>query len=201
MGTRIIGGGFKGQRLKSLPKGAFTRPILARIKKSLFDILKTRVSDSRFLDLFSGSGSVGIEAISRGAKQVTFIDSSPQCRRWIEDALKELSQKHELFIRHAEWEVYRADVMAGLAWLDEEYDLIFCGVPYKDEHKRPLFLVQEVLDVIERDRVLAEGGWVIAQHHAKEKVQGSASWDFFRQESYGDTCLSFFKAIEYVKKT
>ena len=200
MGTRIIGGGFKGQRLKSLPKGAFTRPILARIKKSLFDILKARVSDSRFLDLFSGSGSVGIEAISRGARRVVFADSSAQCQRWIEDALRELKQKHELFVRQAEWKVYRADVLAGLDFLDEQFDLIFCGVPYKDEKKRPLFLAQEALDVIERDKVLAEDGWVIIQHHVKEKVQASASWDFFRQEQYGDSCLSFFRAIKYVQK-
>jgi 16S rRNA (guanine(966)-N(2))-methyltransferase RsmD len=201
MGTRIIGGGFKGQRLKSLPKGAFTRPILARIKKSLFDILKTRVSDASFLDLFSGSGSVGIEAISRGARRVVFVDSSAQCRRWIEDALKEITQKHELFIRQAEWEVYRADVLAGLDFLGEQFNVIFCGVPYKDEKKQALFLVKDVLDVIERDKILAEGGWVVVQHHVKEKVQGSSSWDFFRQEQYGDTYLSFFKAIRYVQKT
>ena len=200
MASKIIGGSLRGQRVAALPRGIFARPILARIKKSLFDILKTRITESNFLDLFSGSGSVGLEAASRGAKKVVFIDANPQCQKWIENTLKRLSEKNELFLRQARCEVYRADVLSGLAWLSEEFNIIFSGAPYKDEKKRPLFFVGDVLDIIERDRVLAEGGLFIAQHHNKETIRVPSGWDFYRQEQYGDSVLSFFRQLKYVRK-
>ena len=199
-GQRIIGGGLKGRKINALPEGAFTRPILARIKKSLFDILKTRIAGSSFLDLFAGTGSVGIEAASRGAGKVVFIDKSPRCQRWIEDTVRKLAGKDELFFRGTACEVYRADVLSGLAWLNEQFDIIFSGAPYVDEKKNPLYLVRDVLYIVERDKTLAEGGLLIAQHHAKETFSVPASWDFFRQEQYGDTFLSFFRQLSYVRK-
>ena len=201
MGSRIIGGSLRGRKLGSLPKGAFTRPILARIKKSLFDILKSRISGASFLDLFAGTGAVGLEALSRGARRVVFIDSSPQCRRWIEDTIKQLSgSSNELFMNPRQCEVYKADVLSGLAWLNEKFDIVFSGTPYKDERKAPLQDGREVLFVVARDQILSENGWLIIQHHAKERLPASAHWDFFRQEQYGDTFLSFFKPLKYVRK-
>src|SRR5450755_1049300 len=76
---RIIGGSSKRQALKSPPLSLGVRPILARIKKSLFDILRPWMEGADFLDLYAGSGSVGIEALSRGARFATFVDRNPNC--------------------------------------------------------------------------------------------------------------------------
>lgn len=190
-GMTIIGGNFKRLKVGAVPKGLFVRPMLARMKKSLFDILKTRIAGSAFLDLFAGSGSVGLEALSRGARKVVFIEANPQCQKWIEANLREIAEKG--ILPQPEAKVHRADVLSGLAWLGDKFDIVFSGAPYKDRNKRPLFFVQSLLRAIEKDGLLKEDGWFIAQHHNKEKFETPPSWDFFRQEHYGDNVFSFFK--------
>ena len=83
---RIIAGEKKGAKLKA-PRGLATRPLLARIKKSLFSILEPGLKGARFLDLFAGSGSVGLEALSRGAEGCVFVDNKPVCIRIIKTNL------------------------------------------------------------------------------------------------------------------
>lgn len=186
----IIAGQFRGRRVLSLPKTSGVRPISGRIKQSLFDILRPRIRGSNFLDLFAGTGSVGLEACSRGAQHVVFVDSSPASVKVIERNLEHLGLSCP---------VIRCDVLSGLSFVRrqtpnaEGFDLIFLGPPYKDELKRPLRLVKPALENIQQASLLAPGGWVIAQHHLKEPVSGAAGLQMFRQEKYGDSYLSFFK--------
>ncbi len=84
---RVVTGEAKGRRLKA-PKTAGTRPIIDRVKTALFDILSTRVEEARFLDLFAGTGSVGIEALSRGAAHATFIEMSYTVLKLVRENLK-----------------------------------------------------------------------------------------------------------------
>src|SRR3989344_942211 len=123
-GSSIIGGELRRQRMGTVPKGLNTRPILARIKKSLFDILKARIEGSRFLDLFAGSGSVGLEALSRGSAKVVFVDSNSYCARWIETSLSKIAQHNSAVFKLGETKVMRHDIRGGLGWLHEEFDLI-----------------------------------------------------------------------------
>src|SRR5690242_10904531 len=90
---RIIGGQAKRRALKSPSAAQGVRPILARIKKSLFDILRLRVPNSRFLDLYAGSGAVGIEALSRGATHATFVEQNPHCMAVIRQNIHALDFK------------------------------------------------------------------------------------------------------------
>src|SRR5882672_7861265 len=108
--VRIIGGTAKRRALKSPSHSLGVRPILARIKKSLFDILRPRLEGAEFLDLYAGSGSVGIEALSRGATYVTFVDANPNCLSVIRQNLSKL----QLF-DHAK--LVRADATKGLAYV------------------------------------------------------------------------------------
>jgi len=188
-----MAGELKGQKIGPLPKTIFARPILARIKKSLFDILQNQLPNSRFLDLFSGSGTVGLEAISRGAGQVVFIDANPQCKKWIDSALHKMSGKNPRVFQNSRQQVYCANAMHGFAWLNQEFDIIFSGAPYVDQNKKALYFIQNLLHLIERDRILSARGWFIAQHQVKEPFQVPESWDFFRQNHYGDSTLSFFR--------
>ena len=192
-GSSIIGGELKRHKMGSVPKGLNTRPILARIKKSLFDILKTRIEGSRFLDLFAGSGSVGLEALSRGSKRVVFVDSNGYCARWIEDTVAGIGRANSALLHLGEAKVFRRDVTQGLAWLEGPYDLIFSGAPYKDDKGQPLAFVQFLLEQIAKADLLAPDGWFIAQHSMRETFQAPPGWDFFRKEKYGDTALSFFR--------
>lgn len=192
IGTKIMAGELRGIQIGPLPKHIFARPILARIKKSLFDILKTRLEDSKFLDLFSGSGTVGFEAVSRGAGKVTMIDANPKSVRWLQQTLFDLQRKNR-WVAERNVEIHCANVMNGLSWLNDQYDLIFSGAPYVDENKKALYFIDNLLVNIEREKLLAPGGLFIAQHHEKEPFTPPASWNFFRQEEYGDSRLSFFK--------
>src|SRR5688572_17844349 len=90
---RIIGGQAKRRVIKSPSAAQGVRPILARIKKSLFDILRLRIRDARFLDLYAGSGAVGIEALSRGAAHATFVEQNPHCMAIIRQNINNLGFK------------------------------------------------------------------------------------------------------------
>lgn len=182
---RIIGGSIKRRSIKSPSASQGVRPILGRIKKSLFDILRLRVDGCRFLDLYAGSGSVGIEALSRGASAATFVDLNPNCLSIIRQNLSRL----QLFDRAR---IVKADAAKDLTVTGGPFDLIFMGPPYHDLHWHALTLTQPTLQAIARANILQEGGWVIGQHHAKEPPVHLPGWTLFRQEAYGDSRLSFF---------
>jgi 16S rRNA (guanine966-N2)-methyltransferase len=183
---RIIGGTAKRQSLKSPSHSLGVRPILARIKKSLFDILRPRLDGAVFLDLYAGSGAVGLEALSRGARSVTFVDMNPNCLSIIRQNLSKL----RLFDQA---KLVRADVTKNLEFVGGPFDLIFMGPPYHDQAWHALSLTQPTLQEIERANLLAPGGIVIGQHHAKEPPVQLPTWQLVRQESYGDSRLSFFE--------
>ncbi len=192
MGTRIMAGELRGMHIGPLPKSIFARPILARIKKSVFDILKNRLPDQKFLDLFAGSGTVGFEAMSRGASKVVMIDANPKSARWLQQSLFELGRKNA-WVARQNVDIHCANVTKGLAWLNDRFDTIFSGAPYVDQNKKPLSFIDDLLVSIPRDNVLADKGWFVAQHSEREKFTPPPMWDFFRQEEYGDTKVSFFR--------
>jgi 16S rRNA (guanine966-N2)-methyltransferase len=188
MTLRIQSGLAKGRKLKSPPKDAYVRPILARIKKSLFDILRPCLSGARFLDLYSGTGAVGLEALSQGAASASFVEMDRRLCAVIEanaEVLKKADKIH----------VHQENVVKGLKWLTNEgpFDIIFLGPPYVDEQKRHLALTAPTLAVIMEAQLLAPNGLIIGQHHKKEPVPVPEGLDFFRQNKYGDSVLSFFR--------
>ncbi|MDH5662591.1 MAG: 16S rRNA (guanine(966)-N(2))-methyltransferase RsmD [Elusimicrobiota bacterium] len=183
---RIIAGSLRGKKIKSLP-GLATRPLLGRVKKSLFDILGDRVVDASLLDLYAGTGSVGIEALSRGASYVLFVEKDTRLTRLIKENLKkcDLEKKGEI----AEIDILSYTKGDRKFSLLEQFDLIFAGPPYK------LNLTGDTLDIILKLNLLRKNGWVICQHHFKEKVPEKKGFlSLFRKERYGKTVMSFYKA-------
>jgi 16S rRNA (guanine966-N2)-methyltransferase len=183
---KVIGGTARGRTVKTPKNDTYLRPLLGRIKKSLFDILAVKIGNSNFLDLFAGSGSVGIEALSRGAGRVIFIEKERKYSRLIEENLKTLGLTVGASVENH-------DVTNGLNWLDKKFDIIFTGVPYKDADKKPLSLTSPVLRMIADALILKEDGWIVTQHHDKEKVTAPETLEHFRSEKYGDTILDFFR--------
>jgi len=184
MGIRIIAGKLKKREIKGIPKDKELRPILSRIKKSLFDIIRPKIIGAKFLDLYAGTGSVGIEAVSRGADLVIFVEVD-------EKLVKILKKNLERFKIENQTEVYQRDILLGLEWLkdfkgEKFFDIIFMGPPYKEK------IVSRTLELISDAGILKEKGIIIAQHHIKEKVE-TDKFNLFRTEKYGDSILSFFE--------
>lgn len=185
---RIQSGTARGRKLVGLPKGLEVRPILARIRKSLFDIIRLRLPGTLFLDLFAGTGTVGLEAISNGVRRAVFVE---QTRRQCEAIQRNL----DLFGFADRGEVRPGDATKSLVWLSgDKFDFIFLGPPYKDDEKTPLAMTTVTLERILEADLLSPSGWIIAQHHKKELVTGfSPRLELFRQNPYGDSVVSFFR--------
>ncbi|MCS7222457.1 MAG: 16S rRNA (guanine(966)-N(2))-methyltransferase RsmD [Anaerolineae bacterium] len=178
---RVIAGVAKGRRLHSVP-GETTRPITDRVKEALFDILSDRVVGCRFLDLFGGTGAVGIEALSRGAAHCTFVEKSWQATRTIYKnlALTGLSERAE---------VVRGDSFAYLrrSGLDP-FDIIYVAPPqYRGLWRKAL----EQLDT--RPELLTPDGLVIVQIHPREAEDMPLRHFVLKSERrYGSTLLRFY---------
>ncbi len=180
MTLRILAGEARGRQIKSPPRSSGSRPILARIKKSLFDILTRRLVGARFLDLFAGTGSVGLEALSRGALRVTFVEKNTPFCRLIEENLATLGYTDRA-------EVLCGDALRVIETLSPPFDVIFMGPPYKTAH------TGLVLEALACPGLLKPGGWIIGQHHIKEVFQVPRAFSVIREGRYGDTKLTFLE--------
>jgi len=192
---RVIAGKAKGRKLRSVP-GDVTRPITDRVKESLFNILGDEVIDTLFLDLFAGTGSVGIEALSRGARQAVFIERSRRAIETIKENLKITGLA-------AQAEVIRDDVFRFLAREPaippkvggerggapkEKFDLIYIAPPqYQD-------LWAKTLLALDGRGLWAEGGLAIAQIFPKEyRNLELKNLSLVDQRKYGSTMLCFYR--------
>lgn len=182
MSLRIIAGQFKGRKLFS-PKGEEVRPTAGVVREALFGILGQWIEGIRVLDLFAGTGSIGFEALSRGAKRVTFVERLPEARNAIQKTaqLLDATDRVEVIDGNAAGKIrHRIDP-------DVQFDLVYVDPPYG--HERPA----KVLGRIVSEGLLAEGGYVVYEQERKEiparPVEGLACLDVRR---YGRTVLSFF---------
>jgi 16S rRNA (guanine966-N2)-methyltransferase len=184
---RVLGGSARGRVLRTGPKSPHLRPILARVKKSMFDIIRPRLTGASFLDIFAGTGAVGIEALSQGAGRAVFLEKDRRSNAVLRENLAMLRMEDR-------GTAFALDAAGNLSSLPKPFDIIFMGPPYKDDAKVALALVTPTLEQIRTYALLAPGGLVIAQHHKKEIVQENEHWSLTRQERYGDTLLTFFAA-------
>jgi 16S rRNA (guanine966-N2)-methyltransferase len=182
--VRVIGGVYRSRRLRAV-EGPSVRPTSDRLRETLFNILGAGVRDSRFLDLCAGSGAVGIEALSRGARHAVFVEQSPRACAVIEANLLELgiSDQASLICR---------DVHAALKQLASDtapFDLIFFDPPYASG------LYSPVLSSLGQSVVLAEAAVVVVEHRAKLPLESDyGKLTRFRQLKQGDSALAFYRA-------
>lgn len=182
---RIISGTAKGIRLDPVP-GDSTRPITDRVKEALFNIISTDIIDARFLDLFGGTGSVGIEALSRGAVSCLFLELNSKAI---------LTLKHNLVkTRTAEKaKVLHSDAFKFLAVpRNEQFDYIYIAPPqYKEMWLEAIQLLDQNISHLSID------GWVIVQIHPIEyKKLDLDNLVEFEQRKYGSTLLVFYERRE-----
>jgi 16S rRNA (guanine966-N2)-methyltransferase len=179
---RIIAGQARGLRLQSVP-GDTTRPITDRVKEALFNIIGTDIVDATFLDLFGGTGSVGIEALSRGAALVRMIDLS-------QAAVTTIIHNLEYTRLKAHGEVVHSDAFAYLKRpVDRGFDYIYIAPPqYKTLWQKALQAIDAKMDWLSPD------AWVIVQIDPVEyEKQTLAHLEEFEQRKYGSTLLVFYE--------
>jgi len=179
---RVISGKARGRRLRTVP-GDATRPITDRAKESLFNILGPDIAGTSVLDLFAGTGSVGIEALSRGAERARFIDQQRQAIETIRSNLAVTGLEHGA-------EVLRQDAFAALERdSDCRFDYVFIAPPqYKELWKRALLALDG------RPDWLTEDAWVIVQIHPVEyQALELQSLSEFDQRRYGSVLFVFYQ--------
>jgi len=187
---RIIAGTFRSRQLKSL-KGLTLRPTSDRLRETLFNVLQSRIEGSRFVDVFAGTGAVGIEAVSRGAKEVVFIENHRPTAELIRKNLESLEVRTGV-------RVLPIDAMRGLQKLAAEhavnrsllFDIVFLDPPYAaaDEY-------EQVLTFLRDAALLNPGGLVVAEHRRSFDLPKTVGrLDAVRTLQQSDASLTFYTA-------
>lgn len=183
---RVISGSRKGHKLKS-PKGQDTRPTEDRIKESLFNILGNFEKDDLVLDLFAGTGSIGIEFLSRGVGLCYFVDLSKDSINTIKENLS-----HTKFLENSV--VYKKDSIAAIKYLKGKkmkFNYIYIDPPFKN-HK----LLFNVLNTLSDYSILSENGIIIIEHENKLDLEEKINkFTIFDTRPYGSKTISFMKSI------
>jgi len=149
---RIISGLFKNRPLVT-PKGLTTRPTSNKLRESLFNICQSYIQEARFLDLFAGSGAVGLEALSRGAKHATFIENDRTSAKCIRENLATLESRTQA-------DVICGDVFAQMQRLNKagmKFDIIYADPPYEAEFS------EKVVSLVDASNLLADGGMLFVE--------------------------------------
>lgn len=183
---RVISGKYKGRRLVT-PKDMSVRPTSDRVKESVFSIINDRVRKSNFFDLCSGTGNIGIEALSRGADKVTFLDHNRKCHRLIEINLTKCGLEKEC----PQMKLIHNGIEQGIAILkksSELYDLIYFDPPYDAG------LYTKGLSFISDASLLEPTGLIIVEHDKSTDLPNNVGMLIRdRQKQYGNTHVTFFR--------
>jgi 16S rRNA (guanine966-N2)-methyltransferase len=177
---RVITGKAKGHRLK-FPKGTATRPATDLVRGAIFSILENVAGDwSQVLDLFSGSGALGIEALSRGAGWADFVESEPRCC----GIIKENLEKTKL---SAQAHVYCCDVVKALSLIDKEYNIILMDPPYSNAS------IGNFITQLAKSRLVGTDTKVVVTHSPHLPLsQSYASLNLIKEHRHGDSCISLY---------
>ena len=177
---RVITGKARGVNLKT-PEGLQTRPTTDRVKEALFSIIQFDVPTARVLDLFGGTGQLGLEALSRGAKSAVFVDSGDKACALIRENLKRCKMENEAT-------VIRADYLEYLKRCRQQFDIVFLDPPYAE-----VFLENALKSITEID-ILESGGIIVAERPVGKELP----WDFpgytrSRDYKYGKTLITLYR--------
>ncbi len=181
---RVVSGNLRGMKLNTI-EGDSTRPTRDIVKEALFSIIQMEVPEAIFLDLFAGSGAIGIEALSRGAKEAIFIDSNPKCIAIIRENVKKgkISDVSR---------IYNTDYQTALKKLQaEKIDIIYVDPPYNKN------MGVDAIEKISEYDILAENGLIIIETDTNEEVpEEIGRYERVNYKRYGRNILSFYRRKE-----
>ena len=177
---RVITGKARGIQLKT-PDGMLTRPTADRVKEALFSIINFDIPGAKVLDLFGGTGQLGIEALSRGATAATFVDAREESCKLIRENLKRTKLEQDA-------KVIRSDYLDYLSRCREQYDIIFLDPPYAE-----VFLENAIKRITEID-ILHSNGIIVAERPlGKELPWEFAGYTRSKDYKYGNTLLTLYR--------
>ena len=186
---RVIAGSAKGKRLQA-PSGLDTRPITDRIKEALFNVLSWNIEQAFFLDLFAGSGSVGIEALSRGAEKVILVDKGNAAVKIIKENLDNCGFKNNV-------EVFCMDVFKSLQYFQRQghkFDYIYVDPPFTNEK-----IFEEFMEAIDHVLILDRDGIMIIRTRRQKKMPEKLNtMQKYRVNNYGESTLHYYRLLEEV---
>jgi 16S rRNA (guanine(966)-N(2))-methyltransferase RsmD len=176
---RIIAGEFKGRNLSSVPEQG-VRPVTDMVKSTIFNMLQNRLNliNADVLDVFAGSGSLGFEALSRGAKQAVFIEFSPI-------VIKTITTNAELLRCEDRCEILKSDAFQYLQFCRSKFDLIFIDPPYAYER------ITELPGIVFQKDLLNHGGFLIIEHSKHTMITSTVHYRLAVQKEFGQTRVSF----------
>jgi 16S rRNA (guanine(966)-N(2))-methyltransferase RsmD len=183
---RVVAGIKRGFKLAAVTKGTI-RPTSERTKQVIFNVLKDALPNSVVLDIFAGSGSLGIEALSRGAAKAIFIESEMAAIKLLIDNLKKTGffEQAEIFKTTAEKAVKK------LSELNIQFDLIFADPPYEGT------LAHDTVGRIQDAKLLKSGGWLAIEHSSRTQLTPAAgNLVLKKQKQHGDSTVSFYQYVE-----
>jgi 16S rRNA (guanine966-N2)-methyltransferase len=185
MALRIIAGDLKGRKLRTV-NGMNTRPTANRTREAIFNILSFQISGSQALDLFAGTGAYGIEALSRGADSVVFLDRDNDSISVLQSNIKSLSLEKKTKI--IQWDVVKN--LNCLHPFKTTFDLVFMDPPYK------MHMIEPALQNLHDSRSLAGSAKIVVEHYRKESIlTGPLPFEITSQRKYGKTLVTF---LDYV---
>ncbi len=177
---RVISGQFKGRKLV-FPKSRDVRPAMDKVRESIFNVLGDVVDKADVLDLFAGCGSLGFEALSRGAKSVTFVDNHHQAIESIKTNAENLGVKQQV-------KIIPKLVITALPIIKhskETYNLIFIDPPYDKD-----FLRKTLREIVEFD-ILRPFGWIVIEHSKRETPEETDHYRIVKASKFGATHITF----------
>lgn len=184
---RVIAGNAHGRRIIA-PRGLETRPATARVRSSIFSRLDARfdMTGARVLDLYAGSGSLGLEALSRGAAHVTFVDASRV-------AVATIAKNLQVFGLTGASRILTADVLCAIADLSgarESFDLVFVDAPYADD------LSAEVLAALVEKEVVVPQGWIVVRQAGRAAALAPTGLERVNEATLGDHRIALYRRFE-----
>ena len=183
---RITSGTLKNRKIKSR-EGKETRPTLERIKEAIFSIIGDKITDARFLDLYSGTGNMAIEALSRGAERAVMIEQDKEALRIIIENVNDL--KLDGKCRAYKNDVFRAVEILGRK--NEKFDVIFLDPPYKEN------ITEKTLEKISESEILAEDGIIISEHSVYEKSKDAVgNLVKYDERDYNKKIVTFYISLK-----
>ena len=178
---RVIAGKAKGHRLK-VPRGTTVRPATDLVRGAIFSILETTTSDwLQVLDLFAGSGALGIEALSRGAGWVDFVERQPRCC----DIIRQNLEKTKLA---SQAHIYCCSVEKAISFLDKEYSIILMDPPYSNSS------IGSIVAQLAASKLVGANSIVVVTHSSHHPLNSTyATLNLIKDRRHGDSCIAVYQ--------